>query len=63
MINTVNTSTKFSGLQLHLGRSPRVIPPIVVDNAPVQSSEPTEIARQTIQRLMDDVAKRAIICY
>ncbi|EEB88909.1 hypothetical protein MPER_13063 [Moniliophthora perniciosa FA553] len=32
MMNTVNASTGFSGFQLRLGRSPRVIPPLVEDN-------------------------------
>jgi hypothetical protein len=30
MMNTVNVSTGFSGFQLRMGRSPRVIPPLIV---------------------------------
>ena len=32
IMNTVNTSTGFSNFQLHLGRSPRVIPPIIPES-------------------------------
>ena len=34
MMNTVNASTGFSGFQLHLGRSLRLIPPMVPTNLP-----------------------------
>jgi hypothetical protein len=34
IMNTVNASTRFSNFQLHLGRSPRLIPPIVPTQLP-----------------------------
>ena len=34
IMNTVNASTGFSNFQLHLGRSPRIIPPIVPSTLP-----------------------------
>jgi hypothetical protein len=54
MMNTVNASTKFFGFQLHLGRSPRVIPPIA---SSASSSTLPESAEHIIQRLSDDVAE------
>jgi len=56
IMNTVNASTGFSGFQLHLGRSPRVIPPIVPCELPTDASDATETARSIISRLADDVA-------
>ncbi|KIM73217.1 hypothetical protein PILCRDRAFT_81336 [Piloderma croceum F 1598] len=55
-MNTVNASTGFSGLQLHLGRSPRVIPPIIPCELPVDASGAIETAKSIINRLADDVA-------
>src|ERR1700683_103710 len=34
MMNSVNASTGFSNFQLHLGRSPHLIPPIVPSELP-----------------------------
>jgi hypothetical protein len=43
MMSTVNASTGFSGFQLHLGRSPRLIPPMVPTDLPdnLWSAAPT----------------------
>jgi hypothetical protein len=54
MMNTVNASTKFSGFQLHLGRSPHVIPPIATS---ASSSPLLESTEHIIQQLNDDVAE------
>ncbi|PIL28861.1 hypothetical protein GSI_08907 [Ganoderma sinense ZZ0214-1] len=57
IMNTVNASTGFSPFQLHLGRSPRLIPPVV--NQPVPSSasdaEVSELARSIIDALQTDI--------
>jgi len=57
IMNTVNSSTKFSGFQLHLGRSPRVIPPIVPLQLPPDLMDAADTAVKTILRLTDDVAE------
>ncbi|TFK78714.1 hypothetical protein K466DRAFT_457098, partial [Polyporus arcularius HHB13444] len=36
-MNTINASTGFSPFQLHLGQSPRILPPLF-DNAALQTS-------------------------
>lgn len=41
LMNTINASTGFSPFQLHIGRSPRVLPPLV-DNANTPTEEPDE---------------------
>ncbi|KAH7918563.1 hypothetical protein BV22DRAFT_981799, partial [Leucogyrophana mollusca] len=54
-MNTVNASTGFSPFQLHLGRSPRLIPPLLPS---VPSSPPcveSDAARALISRLQIDV--------
>jgi hypothetical protein len=54
IMNAVNASTKFSRFQLHLGRSPRLIPPITPQ---VQSKEGTTDALKVVERLRSDVAE------
>jgi hypothetical protein len=39
IMNTVNKSTGFSPFQLRMGRSPRVIPPLVPDDEPVNDKD------------------------
>jgi len=56
-MNTVNLSTGFSCFQLHLGRSPRVLPPIVPDTLPADLQDAAQMATVLIQRLKDDVAE------
>ena len=55
MMNTVNASTGFSGFQLHLGRSPRLIPPMVPTDLPddLRSAAPT--AEDVISQIRTDV--------
>ena len=57
IMNTVNSSTKFTGFQLHLGRSPHVIPPIVPEVLPVDLWGAADTAIKTVQKLADDVAE------
>ena len=57
IMNTVNASTGFSGFQLHLGRSPRVIPPIIPDSLPNELQEAALTATTIIQQLENDVAQ------
>jgi Integrase zinc binding domain len=57
IMNTVNASTGFSGFQLHLGRSPRVMPVIVPDILPPDLHDAGETATTLIQKLNNDVAK------
>jgi hypothetical protein len=56
-MNTVNASTGFSGFQLHLGRSPHVIPPIIPDLLPNELQEAALTATSIIQQLENDVAQ------
>jgi RNase H-like domain found in reverse transcriptase/Integrase zinc binding domain len=57
IMNTVNASTGFSGFQLHLGRSPRVIPPIIPDSLLNELQEAALTATTIIQQLENDVAQ------
>lgn len=54
MMNTVNASTGFSGFQLRMGRSPRIIPPLVVAPSPTAPAE-EKLAADIIQHLRGDV--------
>jgi hypothetical protein len=55
-MNTVNASTSFSGFQLRLGRSPRIIPPLVT---PAARDAPDEekLACEIIKHLALDIAE------
>ena len=57
IMNTVNKSTGFSPFQLRLGRSPRIIPPLVnpPSKNPVDNIAPALAARTVIERLQHDV--------
>ena len=57
IMNSVNASTGFSGFQLHLGRSPRVIPPIIPNELPIELYDAGQTASTLIDRLMDNVAQ------
>jgi RNase H-like domain found in reverse transcriptase/Integrase zinc binding domain len=57
IMNTVNASTGFSGFQLHLGRSPRVMPPIVPQSLPVDLQTAGDTATMIIDHLTNDVAQ------
>jgi len=55
-MNTVNASTGFSGFQLHLRRSPRVIPPIVPTTLPPDLQDAAKSASDILLCLMNNVA-------
>jgi hypothetical protein len=57
IMNSVNASTGFLGFQLHLGWSPRVIPPIVPNDLPVKLYDTGQTATTLIDRLNDDVGQ------
>ena len=52
MMNSVNKSTGFSPFQLRLGRSPRILPPLIRTNHPENAGEIS--AREMIKKLHDD---------
>ena len=55
IMNTVNKSTGFTPFQLRMGRSPRVIPPLI---PLTRNTSPEDIsAHDIIQRLQDDVSE------
>jgi hypothetical protein len=56
-MNTVNASTGFSGFQLHIGRSPRIIPPILTPIANPELQDAVESATALLQRLTNDAAQ------
>ena len=56
IMNTVNASTGYSGFQLCLGRSPRIIPPIVPSNLSPELCSAGTAAEKVIAQLQDDVA-------
>jgi len=55
MMNTLNASTGFSNFQLHLGRSLRLIPPIVPTNLPDTVWAAASSAESVIARMNTDV--------
>jgi hypothetical protein len=57
MMNTINASSGFSGFQLRLGRSPRIIPPIVTDDLDPELKDTPEAIRaeMIISKLNTDV--------
>jgi hypothetical protein len=57
IMNTVNASTGFSGFQLHIGRSPRIIPPLIPTELPAELQDAAETATTMINCLKDDVAQ------
>jgi hypothetical protein len=57
IMNTVNSSTEFSSFQLHLGRSPRVIPPLIPNALPLDLMDAAEIAMDVIGKITNDVAE------
>jgi hypothetical protein len=54
LMNTKNASTKYSPHQLHMGCSPRLLPPFVPSNVPVEPNAIT--ATDAILHLHDNVA-------
>ncbi|EIW74682.1 hypothetical protein CONPUDRAFT_28202, partial [Coniophora puteana RWD-64-598 SS2] len=57
-MSTVNASTGFSPFQLHLGRSPRLIPPLLplVSETPPSTEDDVCAALRTIHSLQNDIA-------
>ena len=56
-MNTVNALTNFTGFQLHLGRSPRVIPPLVPSSLEDHLKDAATSALKVIEQLEIDVTK------
>ena len=56
IMNTVNASTNYSGFQLRLGRSPRIIPPIVPSHLSPELRSAGPAAEAMIAQLQNDVA-------
>lgn len=57
IMNTVNASTRFSGFQLHLGRSPHIIPLIVPQLLEEDLLEAGAKVTTILNQLKEDVAK------
>lgn len=58
-MNTVNASNRFSGFQLKLGRSPKVIPPLITDNLPnyLRNTDEAAVVDAIISQVAADVAE------
>ena len=56
MMSTVNASTGYSGFQLRLGRSPRIIPPIIHQTLPTELRSAGPAAERIMEQLKVDVA-------
>ena len=56
IMNTVNASTNYSGFQLHLGRSPQIIPPIIPSRLSPELRSAGPAAEAMIAQLQNDVA-------
>ena len=54
-MNTVNTSTGYSGFQLRLGQSPHIIPPIIPTSLPDDLRSAASAAENVINRLTNDI--------
>jgi hypothetical protein len=55
-MNSVNASTSFSPFQIRMGRSPRLIPPIVPSSLPpLDENAATEAAKILFSRISSDV--------
>ena len=59
IMNSINASTGFSNFQIHLGRSPRLIPLIIPTTItpPTSSKEETEQAQKLISQIDTDVTE------
>jgi hypothetical protein len=57
MMNTVNASTGFSGFQLRMGRSPRIVPPLVADTSQRPLTDEEDTAQEIVKRLESDIAE------
>jgi hypothetical protein len=55
MMNSINASTRFSNFQLHLGRSPRLIPPIVPSELPDDLRSAAVRTEELITQIRTDV--------
>jgi hypothetical protein len=55
-MNTVNASTNFSGFQLHLGRLPWVIPPMIPSDLPIELANAGQLAAKILNNLEHNVA-------
>jgi hypothetical protein len=55
MMNTVNTSTGYSPFQLHLGRQPRMLPPLMEDTTPSVVGSEEERASRLLSQLKHDL--------
>ena len=56
-MNTVNASTNFSGFQLHLGRAPRVIPPLIPTNLDENLIEAGTLAANLLSAFNNDITE------
>ena len=56
IMNTVNASTGYTAFQLHLGCSPKIIPPIIPLTLPDIDIDTTTKASQIISQIQNDVA-------
>ena len=57
IMNTVNVSTGFSNFQLHLGRSPCVIPPLVPERLPLELRSAMTQAEEVITKVNLDIGE------
>ena len=55
IMNTINASTGYLGFQLHLGRSPCIIPPIIPTSLPDDLHSAASTAEDVINWLTNDV--------
>ena len=55
-MNTINTSTGYSGFQLQLGRSPQLIPPIVPTSLPPDLHSAASATENIISQVTEDIA-------
>ena len=55
-MNMVNASTGYTAFQLHLGHSPKIIPPIIPLTLPHIDIDTTTKASQIITQIQNDVA-------
>lgn len=57
MLNTVNSSTGYTGFQLKTGHSPRLIPPLIPFKPEAEEVDSVHRAMDVLERLRDDVVE------
>lgn len=56
-MNTVNSSTGFSGFQLHIEHSPQIVPPLFTTDIPDNHQDMAKLVTNLLDQLANDVVE------